>query len=569
VYDATTLPQEQGWAYSGPQGGPALEIDGGKTVLASKVDNTAGGTFWMRSWKAKADAGYTVAFRVKMLAGRGIGANGVIISDGAHGDFIQLLSTGISTYYDGFSDGVMPPLDGEFHDYQAAVIGTDILFYIDGKLAVEGRGRFTNRDLWGSAVGFGHLSSNSTGDARWAYVKYTAQGAFDPDGRAIEPVNHEWSPLYGASYLDQTGTRMIRLDLTLNENLWSQTVHAWSVSDDNGKTWTTSELNPTDRELPKGFRRDAFPIFVDRVNGCVVRIIPSLDIPGLDPNIVEPPDAQNAYYLRYQVSIDGGRTYLYDKVLHAQGFDDKHPCAQVYTDKNGLFLGDVGSVPIRTAQGKIIVPAQAQRLDTAGKLTGIFDVYLFIGAWQPDHDLTWECVRIEADPAVSARGMIEPALLEMPDGRILCVMRGSGGGAMPSYKWLAVSTDGGYTWSKPAPWTFDDDSHFFSPSSMSALIRHSSGRCFWIGNISAENAIGNGPRYPLWIGEIDPKTLRLIKGSLIKLDDKKPAEKGVNLSHFWTFEDRMTREIVIVSARWSWDYRTNTPVVYRVLPAPK
>jgi hypothetical protein len=256
-------------------------------------------------------------------------------------------------------------------------------------------------------------------------------------------------------------------------------------------------------------------------------------------------------------------------VLHAQGFDDTHPCAQVATGQNGLFLGDVGSVPIRTAKGRIIVPAQAQRLDAAGKLTGIFDVYLFIGTWQPDHDLTWECVRIEADPTVSARGMLEPALLEMPDGRIICVMRGSGGGALPSYRWIAVSADGGYTWSKPEPWTYDDGAHFFSPSSMSALIRHSSGRCFWIGNISAENAIGNGPRYPLWIGEIDPKTLRLMKNSLIKLDDKKPIEKGVNLSHFWTFEDRLTHEIVIVSARWSWDYRTCTPMVYRLLPAQK
>lgn len=64
---------------------------------------------------------------------------------------------------------------------------------------------------------------------------------------------------------------------------------------------------------------------------------------------------------------------------------------------------------------------------------------------------------MEADPAASTRGTIEPTLAEMPDGRILMVMRGSNGGSkdpefkIPGYRWHSVSSDGGYHWTKPQP----------------------------------------------------------------------------------------------------------------------
>ena len=61
---------------------------------------------------------------------------------------------------------------------------------------------------------------------------------------------------------------------------------------------------------------------------------------------------------------------------------------------------------------------------------------------------------------------------------------------------------------------------------------------------------------------VDPKTLRLIKGTILQIDTKRPGEPGVNLSHWWGFEDRESRNVVIVGARYSLDYTRSPPVQY-------
>ena len=146
-----------------------------------------------------------------------------------------------------------------------------------------------------------------------------------------------------------------------------------------------------------------------------------------------------------------------------------------------------------------MVPAQTTPLGQDGKLwnpTGghtYTDVLVLIGSWTNAHRLTWAVSRVKGDPKRSTRGLIEPTLAEFPDGRILMVMRGSNGGKadrrnqLPSYKWFAISNDGGRQWSKPEPWSFDNGRPFFSPSSMSRLFRHPSGRCFWSGTLPDPN----------------------------------------------------------------------------------
>jgi len=277
------------------------------------------------------------------------------------------------------------------------------------------------------------------------------------------------------------------------------------------------------------------------------------------------------------VSVDGGKTYLFDEPIVQKGKTPENPFEGVYRGKNGIFMGDVGSQLLRTRKGRILIPAQACKLGPDGKLWspgGGFtytDVIIIIGRWVKGDRLEWNISRpIEADPTLSTRGMIEPTLAEMPDGRLLCVMRGSNGGTkdpefkIPGYKWFSVSSDGGYHWTKPEPWTYDDGTPFHSPSAMSQLLKHSSGRYFWIGNISPTNSQGNNPRWPLVIGEVDPKTLKLQKATLCVIDTKRPEESGLNLSHWWGFEDRETGDIVIAGARFSQDYNQTHPIVYRI-----
>lgn len=371
------------------------------------------------------------------------------------------------------------------------------------------------------------------------------------------------SPLMHASYLRRTGLEMVKVG---------------GYSADNGLTWTALPESPDyDSGLPHGYRRESFPILVDHATGRIVRVVPSMDTPGLDPNAIEPPVALETYYLRYRVSSDGGRTYPFDEQIVATGQTPENPFEGVYRGKNAIFMGDVGSQLISTREGKILIPAQACILGEDGKLAspgGGFtytDVVILIGTWTADGHLAWETAqRIQGDPARSTRGMIEPTLAEMPDGRILCVMRGSNGGTkdpdcqLPSYKWYSVSTDGGDTWTAPQPWTYTDGATFYSPSAMSQLLVHSSGRAFWIGNVSPDNCRGNHPRHPLVIGEVDRESLLLIESSVVQVDDVQPDEGDVNLSHWWGLEDRPTGDIIIVGARHNIGYTSAQPVKYVV-----
>jgi hypothetical protein len=399
--------------------------------------------------------------------------------------------------------------------------------------------------------------------------------------QALEHV----SPLLCASYLRPTGVEMFRgsgyTEMTGSKLLikpGEEFMPNGLYSPDNGRTWRRLPANPDfDGKLPRGYRREAFPTFVDPVNGNIVKLVPSLDTPGLDPTAVEPPVALQAYYLRYRVSVDSGKTYLFDEPIVQKGKTPENPFDGVYKGKNGIFMGDIGSQIIRTRGGRILVPTQMCKLGPDGKLWspgGGFtytDVLIILGRWAEDNRLEWQIAQpIEADPARSTRGVIEPTVAELPDGRLLCVMRGSNGGRndrecrLPSYRWWSISTDGGSHWTQPQPWRHDDGTAFFSPSSMSQLLRHSSGRVFWIGNISSTNCRGNEPRYPLLIGEVDAKSLRLVKNSLLQIDTKRADESGVNLSHWWGFEDRETGDIVLVGARYSPDYNKTWPMLWRI-----
>jgi hypothetical protein len=249
------------------------------------------------------------------------------------------------------------------------------------------------------------------------------------------------SRLMHASYLKASGPEMVRFG---------------GYSPDNGRTWQSVPLTSDfDRDLPQGYRREGFPLFVDHTNGRIIRLVPSMDTEGLDPTIVEPPIALQTYYLRYRVSLDQGRTWLFDEVVVQNGHTPMKPFDGVIRGRNGIFMGDVGSQLIRTQAGKIIIPAQACLLGEDGKLAnpgGGFtytDVVMVIGTWQEDGHLTWEISRIEGDPARTTRGVIEPTLAQFDDGRILCVMRGSNGGSkdpdckLPGTRWWCVSEDGG------------------------------------------------------------------------------------------------------------------------------
>lgn len=373
----------------------------------------------------------------------------------------------------------------------------------------------------------------------------------------------------GASgiYLEPTGTRMRSGD---------------SVSDDNGRSWRLQPMTPNYMDgLPKGYRRNPVTSVLDERTGRLLTIVNALDVPDLDPAINEPPIALSNYYLRYRVSADGGRSWVHETPIILKGRKDpKKPLPGIEIGKNSIFLGDLGCIPLVTRAGRILVPAQATLQGPDGKLANpgggytYTDVIILMGRWTKNHRIEWSMGdRVEADPKRSSRGMIEPTLAELPDGRILLVMRGSNdvkdksGYRMPGYKWQSLSSDGGRSWTKPEPFAFDDGTPFFSPSAMSNLFRHSSGRVFWFGNLTAQNPEGNLPRWPLVMAEVDPQSARLYRSSLLELDKEQEADRSqgrLDISHFSMLEDRETKDIILTYPRNHGGYKTREWITIRI-----
>jgi hypothetical protein len=221
-------------------------------------------------------------------------------------------------------------------------------------------------------------------------------------------------------------------------------------------------------------------------------------------------------------------------------------------------LGDLACVPAAGKNWTILLPLEISHLGPNGEYQNpgggytYTDASLLHGQWKGDR-LVWRMSKlIEADPAKSTRGMVEPTVAILNGGRIMMVMRGSNDKRpeIPSYRWVAFSEDGGFTFTSPQPWTYDTGEPFYSPSACSQLLEHSSGRLFWLGNITPENPRGNRPRYPFVAGEVNRKTGLLIRSSVRAVDSRQPGEHEIlTLSNFYAREDRVTREIALHMTR--------------------
>lgn len=175
---------------------------------------------------------------------------------------------------------------------------------------------------------------------------------------------------------------------------------------------------------------------------------------------------------------------------------------------------------------------------------------LFRGRWNPtDQSYQWTPgARLEISPDRSARGLMEPEVAVLQDGRLLVVWRGSDTGwdgsqaKEPGRKWFSLSTNGGQTLSPPEPWRYRDGTPFYSASSIHRLHRHSvTGKLYWFGNLSVAPPRGNHPRYPLVIAEVDETSAMLRKETVSVIADRNAHHSPtVQFSNFSLLEDRET-----------------------------
>ena len=324
-------------------------------------------------------------------------------------------------------------------------------------------------------------------------------------------------------------------------------------SEDNGRSWSEAEEWSMRFEDSGGMgRRHVRGGYVDPPTGRYIQVWSEGVLPTDDPL-----EGMRQWKLHYAVSEDGGRTRTVEEQIICEGesFDAEHPLPGVTVGKNCVMIGDLGQVPLTRSDGTILMPVQSTPIGPDGEYYNpgagytYTDCLLLVGRWAADGRLNWSCSeRVCGDPERTSRGLVEPTIAELADGRLLMVMRGSNDvrHELPGYKWMALSADGGKTWGAVEPWTYADGEAFFSPSACSQLIPWADGRLLWAGNISAANPLGNRPRYPLVVGEVDRASGLLIRESVQAVDDRQADDdEMLTLSNFYARDDRETGELLL------------------------
>jgi hypothetical protein len=266
-----------------------------------------------------------------------------------------------------------------------------------------------------------------------------------------------------------------------------------------------------------------------------------------------------------RTSRDGGQTFSEPRQLQYEpgpNFDPQDVESAEFLRANQAYPG---SSICRHSNGTIIHAVahanarhDAENDSRAWRLGSL----CFIGRWDADRgDYEWRAgERVEISPEVSSRGLMEPEAAELADGRVLVVWRGSHTSTTPGKKFFSLSSDGGLTLSPPTEWRYDDGSAFYSPSSYHRLIRHSqNGKLYWFGNICATPPLGNSPRYPLVIAEVDDESGAILRSTVTAIDDRQPGQPAaLQFSNFSLLENRRSHAFEV----WLTQYGERTENVF-------
>lgn len=317
-----------------------------------------------------------------------------------------------------------------------------------------------------------------------------------------------------------------------------------SLSRDNGQTWSKPELKV--KSIP--------------VDGGLIRYI------------------ENAALL----DTDSDRLFVFvSKMFYPDGkFSADHPRtieitqrdirlgAVTHTEEVAFDLrGGVGCsfcFPIKTQSGVIVVPTFSARVDEAGEFvhhpksrSNIYDIHMMLGSYTDSGSIEWrlgDTIAIDSDR--STRGLSESTPVQLKDGRLALLCRGSNAGApeLPGYKWLCFSEDDGQSWSSLIPFTCDDGSTIESSATGAALFRSiKNGKLYFIGNLCGNNirANGNWPREPLYIAEVNEEPFGLRRDTMTIIDEKNSTDSDrIQISNFRYYQDRQTGDIVVFATRF-------------------
>lgn len=334
-------------------------------------------------------------------------------------------------------------------------------------------------------------------------------------------------------------------------------------SEDNGRSWSDNELLPEVVTHPNGVRVywGPGPQIHDAESKTTVSVwLRQTHLKGVYYN-----------HLFWRASIDLTRTWTKpQQIVYEAGasFDSDNPFDPDFLQNNQAYFGNN---ILRLSNGSLIHvaaavnipkdvpipnPKQLSVMGTPADARSIGSLCV-VGKWNDQtKTYSWTAGKpVWVSRSVSSRGLMEPEVAELKNGRVLVVWRTSNAGLDPNkvhgHKFFSVSADGGQTLDEPRPWTYGDGTPFYSPSSIHRMIRHSTtGKLYWIGNISSDPPKGNSPRYPLFIAEVDEEIPAIRRNTVTLIDDRREADSSkLQLSNFSLLEDRESHNLEIYLTR--------------------
>lgn len=313
---------------------------------------------------------------------------------------------------------------------------------------------------------------------------------------------------------------------------------------DNGHTWTEPGLHLKGYDIEGGKIRYAEPAAIFDPDTEKLIVITDKTFYPNDHLDVD---------TRYEVVLD-----LYD------------PATTAWTDLTPLEFDHPAGVcvsfcrPIKTSKGRLIFPAQTHFLDADGKpvhYKGCWSpagvIVHILGDYQSDGAVQWHLSQpVFPDLEKTSRGLYEPAIAELNDGRFAMILRGDNSmfPERPGHKWLSFSDDHCETWTDPVSLPCDEGDPLESGSNGSALFRSiTDGKLYWMGNlcIDGERPNGNFPRTPIVIAEVQEEPFALKRDTITVIDRQQPGESPqVQHSNFRFYQDRENGDVVLFLTRY-------------------
>lgn len=234
-YTADTLPEiaSPAWTPFVTEGATSVVNAGGVLHINSTSSLTDVGRF-RRNWDGTNAEGVTIEARMKLndyIGNVGLGGSAIWVEDDVSADVLIIEPDGIHLYASGLS-AVFPTNDG-FHRYRITAKDDDILVYVDGQLAIDGRGHF-GENWWmpRSMIAFGDSSHGASSDSSWDYVRYS-RCVWDVEYSAESIPTFStptWTAAQSAASVVTSSSGELQIDTLYNTSLTARYSRSWNMA---------------------------------------------------------------------------------------------------------------------------------------------------------------------------------------------------------------------------------------------------------------------------------------------------------------------------------------------------